>query len=145
MFDHSDQVTAPVKRKRMTNEDLRKVFSYRRHLKDNGRLACEICGWDGDGITTARGLSPVDIHHVVPRSCGGNSSPENLIALCPNHHACAHALYVCHKGKHYGPKTKALFIRDLVGAMTHPGGCDGWFKDSAREISIQVARGYKHV
>lgn len=33
-----------------------------------------------------------DVHHVVPRSGGKpDHSPVNLVALCPDHHARAHA------------------------------------------------------
>ena len=31
-------------------------------------------------------------HHILPRSMGGSDDPENLIALCPNHHT---ALHIC--------------------------------------------------
>lgn len=32
----------------------------------------------------------VQVHHIVPRSKGGNSQVDNLIVLCPNHHGMAH-------------------------------------------------------
>lgn len=31
----------------------------------------------------------VEVHHIIPRRVGGDDSPENLILLCPNHHALA--------------------------------------------------------
>lgn len=31
----------------------------------------------------------VEVHHIVPRALGGKNNPENLILLCPNHHAMA--------------------------------------------------------
>ena len=41
---------------------------------------CEVCGYEG----------PLNIHHKVPRSKGGTDELDNLVALCPNHHAEAH-------------------------------------------------------
>ncbi|MEN8007670.1 MAG: HNH endonuclease [Candidatus Krumholzibacteriota bacterium] len=32
----------------------------------------------------------LDIHHIVPRSAGGNNDPENLVTLCPACHALCH-------------------------------------------------------
>lgn len=40
---------------------------------------CIICGFD----------EVVEVHHINPRKIGGDDSPENLILLCPNHHALA--------------------------------------------------------
>lgn len=31
----------------------------------------------------------VEVHHIIPRSLGGKDLLENLILLCPNHHALA--------------------------------------------------------
>lgn len=41
---------------------------------------CEICDYT---------LS-VDVHHLIPRSRGGNDNKENLSVLCPNHHREVH-------------------------------------------------------
>lgn len=41
--------------------------------------SCALCGFD---IAT-------QVHHIVPKSKGGQNNPENLIVLCPNHHAMA--------------------------------------------------------
>lgn len=40
---------------------------------------CFVCGFD----------EVVEVHHIVPRAVGGKDHPENLILLCPNHHALA--------------------------------------------------------
>jgi len=32
----------------------------------------------------------LDLHHKVPVSQGGTNHPDNLILLCPNHHAMVH-------------------------------------------------------
>lgn len=48
-----------------------------------------------DVIWTRCGISPVEIHHMLKRSQGGNTLDEvgetyHLIALCPAHHKHAH-------------------------------------------------------
>ena len=40
---------------------------------------CMVCGFD----------IAVDVHHITPRRHNGGNNPENLIILCPNHHAMA--------------------------------------------------------
>lgn len=42
--------------------------------------ACQVCGFD----------DIVAVHHVTPRKNGGSDEPENLLILCPNHHAMLH-------------------------------------------------------
>lgn len=43
-------------------------------------FACLICGFD----------VVLHVHHIVPRSKGGDHSVNNLATLCPNHHAMVH-------------------------------------------------------
>ena len=38
---------------------------------------CKLCGWIGR----------TEIHHIIPRKEQGSEDSENLIELCPNHHA----------------------------------------------------------
>lgn len=40
---------------------------------------CIICQWS----------ISVDIHHIVPKTQGGDNTPRNLAVLCPNHHRMA--------------------------------------------------------
>lgn len=42
---------------------------------------CCVCGWN---------KARCEIHHIIPKSKGGTSSPNNLIVLCPNCHKLAH-------------------------------------------------------
>lgn len=49
---------------------------------------CIICGFD----------EVVEVHHIIPRRVGGDDSPENLILLCPNHHAMADRGMISVKG-----------------------------------------------
>jgi hypothetical protein len=48
-------------------------------IRDSGR--CRIC----------RFALATHVHHIVPKSKGGKHAMDNLITLCPNHHAMAHA------------------------------------------------------
>ena len=43
-------------------------------------VGCEECGGEA-----------TDIHHLTPRSLGGENTVDNLIALCRTHHETAHA------------------------------------------------------
>ncbi len=43
--------------------------------------ACQECGWDKDRC---------DVHHIIPKSCGGENTINNGIVLCPNCHRIAH-------------------------------------------------------
>jgi 5-methylcytosine-specific restriction protein A len=47
--------------------------------RDDG--CCRICGFS----------VVVHVHHIKPRSEGGTHLIENMITLCPNHHAMVHA------------------------------------------------------
>jgi len=44
------------------------------------QFKCFICGWQE---------AFCDIHHITPRSLGGQDSFDNLTVLCPNHHRLA--------------------------------------------------------
>lgn len=74
------------------------IIKRRRRLVTNGRFKdhiqnprCEKCG--------IRRPVPgfFEMHHIVPRSEGGDNSENNLIILCPNCHKDAHL------GKEYPP------------------------------------------
>jgi len=60
----------------------------RRRAKD-GAEDCEACGWRPP---PPLGPSALNVHHVKPRAKGGTDEPANLVVLCPNCHATAHAL-----------------------------------------------------
>ena len=53
-------------------------------------LQCECCGWSP---RPPLGRKAINAHHIVPASAGGSDEAENLIALCPNCHAMAHAIF----------------------------------------------------
>jgi hypothetical protein len=41
---------------------------------------CAVCNWNLN----------INIHHIIPKSCGGRDTLDNLIPLCSNHHKLAH-------------------------------------------------------
>jgi predicted HNH restriction endonuclease len=47
-------------------------------------------GWRAPGFKTSRGPIYLETHHAIPLSLGGADTPDNVIALCPNHHREAH-------------------------------------------------------
>lgn len=48
-----------------------------RWLYEKQRGKCVVCGFD----------EIVEVHHIHPKYLGGSEEPENLVLLCPNHHA----------------------------------------------------------
>lgn len=55
---------------------------------------CAVCGWSIHPFLRNRtGQNGIHVHHVLSVSQGGDESKRNLVPLCPNHHALAHALY----------------------------------------------------
>lgn len=53
---------------------------------------CEVCGWRPPPLYPKIAHKLLNAHHVVHRSRGGSTEADNLVTLCPNHHAIAHAL-----------------------------------------------------
>lgn len=56
---------------------------------------CSICGWNE---------STCDIHHIIPKSKGGNDELDNLIVVCPN----------CHRVIHTSNKYSTEFLKMLT-------------------------------
>lgn len=52
-----------------------------RKAKVRDGFSCRICGFD----------LAVHTHHIMHKKDGGSNHLDNLITLCPNHHALAHA------------------------------------------------------
>ena len=50
-------------------------------VKKRDAFACRMCGFS----------AVIHGHHIVPKTNGGSNDLDNLITLCPNHHALAHA------------------------------------------------------
>lgn len=69
-------------RRRKISGEARKSRPYgTRKAKVRDHFSCRICGFD----------LAVHAHHIIHRKNAGSSHIDNLITLCPNHHALAHA------------------------------------------------------
>lgn len=51
-------------------------------LYENRGSKCEICGYNNSNI--------LQVHHIIPRSMGGNNKFTNLQIVCPNCHGTVH-------------------------------------------------------
>jgi 5-methylcytosine-specific restriction endonuclease McrA len=51
----------------------------RSHIFDRDGYVCALCNNDA-----------TDVHHLVPKSQGGDNTPQNLISLCRFHHKVLH-------------------------------------------------------
>jgi predicted restriction endonuclease len=87
-------VRAEAKRKRQV-ERICAVRKHKETLRCNGQVQCEICGWHAPEFLQemlGRSCFAVNAHHVLPVACGGSDELDNLVLLCPNHHAIADLL-----------------------------------------------------
>jgi transcription initiation factor IIE alpha subunit len=91
-------------RGRGRNRDTTKVIAFRRKHWKSG---CEVCGWRSE---TDRSMN---VHHIIPASCGGGDADENLILLCPNHHSLAHTVGRRSRKSYFGPTDRAALILAL--------------------------------
>lgn len=108
---------SPVKR------DRRVVDAVRSERSRKGLLRCEVCGWGPPQRLRDIGLdldkmALVHAHHVVPLEFGGADAVENLVLLCPNHHAIAHRLgdgrSRSGKTRYWnGPRSREALIHEL--------------------------------
>lgn len=81
----------------------------------HGKKFCEHCRWSPPSA------SILHAHHVIPISCGGADSVENIMVLCPNCHAVAH--YVSRRSNltrtYTGPATPEQ-LREWMSAAKYP-------------------------
>jgi len=70
----STRVRVPLSIVDMSKRTISKVL---KRLK----ASCSNCGW---------GEASCDLHHIVPKSKGGDDTDDNLTVLCPNCHRLAH-------------------------------------------------------
>ena len=54
---------------------------WRKKAKERDNYKCRVCGF----------AEIIHSHHILPKAKGGKHALDNLITLCPNHHAMVHA------------------------------------------------------
>lgn len=71
------------------------VNRFKRERRESHRVACDACGWMAPERIREEmkdDLALMQAHHVIPIVCGGPDDVINLVLLCRNCHAIAHAL-----------------------------------------------------
>ncbi|MCG7602198.1 HNH endonuclease [Halomonas sp. McH1-25] len=76
------------KKKTVTTEVTERCSKVRRQVLERANGYCEYC--KSPGLNTPTGQIFLETHHVIPLSEGGPDKPDNVVALCPNHHREAH-------------------------------------------------------
>jgi hypothetical protein len=104
-----------------------------------------VCAFDSNHCTTSlSGRGGFDQHHRWPVSLGGPENPDDLLILCPSHHARMHAVirYLVELGtksedwlvmEHFAPAEReaaryAVLSWKAIGAPT----IAGWPRPAAR-------------
>lgn len=77
--NHKCKVTRWVVRRKRKN--FKCVNAWKRALVERFDHKCMVCGYE----------AIVEAHHIIPRNEGGDTSIDNGVLLCPNHHAESHA------------------------------------------------------
>lgn len=65
--------------KETAKERKARMYYSKQEVLKRDEARCLVCGYS----------ECVDVHHIVSLAKGGDSFPENLITLCPNHHRLA--------------------------------------------------------
>lgn len=105
-FDEEIDSRQDTKTKQATVAVYERDSNVRKAALNRASGLCEQCG--ERGFETAAGAVYLESHHIVPLSEGGADHPNNVIALCPNHHREAH----------YG--RDALSTRKLLQSIVEP-------------------------
>lgn len=99
---------------------------FKTNMFAEGIAECEVCGFNPPSKFARRLL---EVHHIVPVSCGGTDMPENLVLICANCHRLSHSLFKSHYKLYFGPRSKQEFIY----AITNP---EKWEYDLLKEAMI---------
>lgn len=103
-----------------------------------GEMRCAVCQWvPPPPIAIRRGLDLLHAHHVVPLACGGSNGQENLVILCPNHHALAHRVGQQNGSRWYGAPTPSDLIAELTALERDP---EQWLRLRAQRLKHLVER-----
>lgn len=93
-------------------------------------IICEVCKYEAENpLAYSKGLPPVireavDIHHIIPRGAGGaaynrirgdskypKDYPENLMALCREHHNKAE------RDKVFNQRCKIIHLKNIINML----------------------------
>lgn len=101
---------------------------------------CEVCGWRPPPLYPSITQKLLNAHHVYHRSRGGPTDENNLLTLCPNHHAIAHAL--TGGGKTYDtslldPVTGEELLNIMRKIDADP---DGWIRKRNEKVVKKLVR-----
>lgn len=97
------------------------------------KMCCEVCEWVPPPVLSKKYAARlVHAHHVVPLASGGGNDPDNILFLCPNHHALAHRLGSQRHGIWYGAVGRKELLNELLAAECDP---DLWRRIIARRIA----------
>lgn len=79
-------IQGPPDRKETTISRIIRDTLLSRHIKQLHRYECQLCG---HSILLADGSRYAEAHHIQPlgEPHNGPDTPENLVCVCPNHHA----------------------------------------------------------
>jgi hypothetical protein len=87
-----------------------KAHGYRKRIHRDGSPTCAVCGWSIPlPLRTSAVASGINVHHILPVAHGGTDAEDNLVTLCPNHHALAHVLFPL-AAYYQGPTNAADFV-----------------------------------
>lgn len=101
---------------------------------------CEVCGWSPPSWRHQPGAM-LEMHHMKPVALGGPHSPDNVVILCPNHHALAHEAFGRAPRKKPGdwrsPAERAAFLALLKTIDLDP---EAWHHNEAIRVANLLAQ-----
>lgn len=104
----------------------RSMREARAYFSRSGITGCEVCGWRSPFIPPREGapkqlLPLLAIHHIVPRSAGGEEWLGNLAVLCANCHRISHVVWGHSDREAYGgPEGRDSFLTAMRHLLADP-------------------------
>lgn len=87
-FSLREDPSAPPERRAASGQIFLRSRTVRLRALVRAQGKCEWC--HEPGFAMADGRVFLETHHVVPLADGGRDTPDNVVALCPNHHREVH-------------------------------------------------------
>ena len=124
------------------------AYKAQRAAEAGGRLRCDFCGWEPPQVPDARspdqrhpGWVLLEAHHVMPRRRKGASAVDNLVLLCPNHHAVADRLHSLFERPGDPPPTRDQLFALLKRAGENPRAWLEVFEGEQKPLDITAHLG----